>query len=460
MSDSPPQTYSQEELRRIILNPAEDSHIDSKGPMTWDNGVESARLAKDIAAFANSRDGGFVVLGKEEADSGKFKLTGLTEEQAKSFDTTKVANWVNSRFSPRIRVVCYRAEHEGNTFVVMRIFEFDDIPVICTKQFGDPHNPKKPLLQKGSIYVRTSGAESKPLQEEGELCELVGLATKKQAHVLLQHFDAMLRGRAVGEQVTDQQRSEKALDRIRNDLSDRGSLDPATGWTFFFHPASYREERWTDLATLEDLVRRTSVRISDTFPPSRKGTFRTEWGIANDTYGETWALSRSGIFFFCAEFREDSEFDLKAIREHVGRYARQTNEWRRAQFLAELDQFRWIEFQWNMRILIQNFAFMARFAELFDPGETVCYGFAASALRNRHLISLDSRLSLHFEPQYRDTCGSNRFSQKKSVSVEELLANWRDECALVMYRFFELFPDYNIPRETLRGWVDQYTGQG
>ena len=83
-------TLSGEELVRVIQMAGESSGIDAKGPVSWDGAAESAGLAKDIAAFANSSNGGIIVIGKKEED-GRFDLVGLTEEQAATFDTTKVA---------------------------------------------------------------------------------------------------------------------------------------------------------------------------------------------------------------------------------------------------------------------------------------------------------------------------------------------------------------------------------
>jgi len=100
-----------ENLIRWIECSGESDNIDAKGPMKWDGQANSAALAKDIAAFCNSPDGGVIVVGKSETAPGKFESTGLTPEEAGSFETTRVANWINSRFSPPISLVCYRQEH-------------------------------------------------------------------------------------------------------------------------------------------------------------------------------------------------------------------------------------------------------------------------------------------------------------------------------------------------------------
>ena len=110
---------------------------------------ESAKFAKDIAAFANSRDGGVIVVGKEEPSPGQFVLKGLTPQQADSFDSTKVAAWINNRFSPPIRLVCHRQEHDGRAFIVITVAEFDDVPVMCIKSYQDPQNAKTILLRSG-----------------------------------------------------------------------------------------------------------------------------------------------------------------------------------------------------------------------------------------------------------------------------------------------------------------------
>src|SRR5205807_4719918 len=96
--------YSPDELTRYIEAAGESAHIEAKGPMEWDGGEAAAALTKDIIALANSRDGGVIVVGKLESQPGNFVLTGLSEPQATSFETTKVATWVNNHSSPPVNL--------------------------------------------------------------------------------------------------------------------------------------------------------------------------------------------------------------------------------------------------------------------------------------------------------------------------------------------------------------------
>ena len=188
-------TLSSEELVRIVRMEGENGDIDAKAPVSWDGADQSAGLAKDIAAFANSRNGGYVVIGKKENESGGFDPIGVSEEQAATFDTTKVAQWVNSRFSPQIRLTCYPPQEvDGKLFVVIEVLEFDDVPIMCMKSFPGPKKGDH-LLKEKTIYVRNANAASAPLATVDEMRTLVGLATKKRRNEMLAFWDAMLRGR-------------------------------------------------------------------------------------------------------------------------------------------------------------------------------------------------------------------------------------------------------------------------
>ena len=134
MTPEPPKSSS--ELIRFIEAAGENINVDAKAAMEWDGQEHSASLAKDILAFANSRDGGVIVIGKAEKDDGQFELTGVTPEQAATFETTKVATWVNNHCDPSVHLSCNTVAHEAKLFVVITVREFDDVPIMCTKNLN------------------------------------------------------------------------------------------------------------------------------------------------------------------------------------------------------------------------------------------------------------------------------------------------------------------------------------
>ena len=291
--------YTPDELIRFIQATGESPSIDAKGPMQWDGGGTSAGQTKDIISFANSLDGGVIVIGKAEPSPGTFDLRGLTPAEADSFETTKGATWVNNHCEPPAKLVCHRLRHEEKEFIVSTVAEFDDVPHLCTKSFQDPIDPKKHLLREGTIYVRTTNAESAPLASVDQLRTLVGLATKKRGQEMLVMFGSMLKGRPLVFPPSDEEQFEKEVQRIEQEFGTKYEQAIQSGaWQLVVHPSSFNPERWPDAEQLEGIIGRRSVRLRDEFPPHRHGTHMREWGLCNDGYRGLWTLTRSGQFIY------------------------------------------------------------------------------------------------------------------------------------------------------------------
>ena len=138
--------------------------------------------------------------------------------------------------------------------------------------------------------------------------------------------------------------------------------------------------RWSEPQLLEKLIRDHSIRVYDKFPACRRGTAPMGWGIMNDFYGETWALTHTGLFAFYKEFRENQE-----PCENAG-YRGSCPEAH-----AVIPAGQWIAFQWAMRTLIEFFMFMGRLASVYEPGEMVRYELAASSMQGKVLVSISPK---------------------------------------------------------------------
>ncbi|MEN6367837.1 MAG: ATP-binding protein [Thermoguttaceae bacterium] len=433
-------TLLDDELVRIVKMVGENDEIDAKRPVTWDNGVESAGLAKDFAAFANSRNGGIVVIGKEEVEPGTFDAVGVTPEQAATFEKTKIAQWVNNHFSPAIRLDCYPAvKHEGKQFVVIRIFEFDDVPVICIKSFQRPSS-KELLLKENTIYVRNANAESIPVGVK-ELSPLIGLATRKRGDALLADFHAILRGRPLVPIPSDSDQFQKEQDEILDTLSNKEAL---SGWIFSFHPSNYSRKRWKDRKTLQESVAKHAVRVTEQYPAWMEGVNGREWGIANDILDVHWAFAFSGLFVSYHPFEEDR------VPYNSSYSVRPAN----AQ--SVLQPRTWIDFNWSVGTILQTFLFLSRIAEEYSPEDEIIYQFTAAPLVNRQL-ALDA---FSIRPAYGITnpTQARQFRHSKVLNVAELRANWKEQCLDTMVDFFELFPGHYTERESLYSRIEQLFG--
>lgn len=430
------------ELDQYIKATGESRNIDAKGPITWDSGPESASLAKDIAAFANSRDGGVLVIGKTETESGSFILTGLTDDEAKSFETTKVARWVNNRFSPPINIVCHQREYQGKRFVVITIGEFEDVPALCTKSFQDPSNPKKCLLRERTLYVRNSNAESAPLESVDELRTLIGLATSKRANEMLTTFESMLKGRPLVSPPTDEELFNEELERIEQGLGQTYADQLQSGaWRLVVRSADYDAERWPDADQLEAIVGKRSVRLRDEFPASYRGTHMREWGVCNEMYGETWTLARSGQFLCVRPFWENHRKYECRWRDSQGNPSE-----------PSLDPGQWLDFKANIFSITEMFMFVVRFIEEYDSGEQVLIRLQATSLAGRKLVTTDFNINL----RHPEECRAQVFEYKRALPVEELRAEWEMTCAEAMKRFVDLFPGPKVETKTMKSWIEKF----
>lgn len=433
---------SASDIEQYINASGESSHIDAKGPIKWDGEAKSAALAKAIAAFANSRDGGVLVIGKSETAPGQFELTGLTDDQANSFDTTKVAKWINNKFAPPIEVICHQHCYKGNRFVVITVVEFKDVPILCTKSYQNPENTKKHIIRERTIYVRNSNAESAPLGSVEELRELIGLATSKRGNEMLKMFESMLKGKPLVALPNDEEQFDDELNRIEEGIGKTYVEQMTAGaWRLVVRPTRYDVERWTNADHLEDIIRRRSVRLSHSvFPASQTGTHMREWGICNDAYGETWTLAQSGQFLCIRPYWENKE-QYKA-------------PWVSSPPTPELAAGRWLDFKSNFRSIVEMFMFSVRLVEEYEPGEEVQIALQATTLAGRRLVTTDSSIWLQ---EYDDgKCRAEAFEFKRSCPVEEFRVQWKAFCAEAMKCFDDYFPGPRDSLETMAHWIENF----
>jgi hypothetical protein len=433
--------YSREELLKLIEASGEDDNVDAKAPMLWDEREASAALSKDFAAFANSRDGGAIVIGKSERDGG-FDYVGVTAEQAKSFDTTRVANFVNSRFNPPINLTCHSVERDGKQFIVIVVSEFRDIPALCIKNVEQ--KPKGHILRSGALYVRTANAESAQLGMPDQLRELIGMATSKRADEMLTTFHAMLQGRPLVAPPDDRELFEKHFAAVRESV-EAPVLDKMAkgGWSMTFHPSRFDVRRFSDIDELEAIISNRAVRLRQEFPPSRRETTAFNWGIGNSLYGESWGFSRAGLFLLLDPFNENT-YDYQSPWRKLGDL----------QPSATFPAGKWLDFQPQLFKIIEFFTFMSRMVPLYDPAESISFRLVAGPLSGRRLVTTNPAINL--DPDFAEVAREHLFVWDRTIPIQDFQATWRDECAAALKRFFELFPGHRTTVETLRSWVERF----
>jgi len=156
------------EFDSLVEGSEESQSLDFKSACNWD--VKS--LAKDILAFSNVQDGGYIVIG---FDDKTFKRIGVTEAQAKTFDQETMQDQMANYADPFVTFTVYNniVDANGLRFVIIRIFEFPEIPVVCKTDSKD--------TSQGKIYYRSRRRrpESEPVSNSFDMRDILDRATVK-----------------------------------------------------------------------------------------------------------------------------------------------------------------------------------------------------------------------------------------------------------------------------------------
>lgn len=438
MDPTGPLPLSDPELIRILTASGENGQVDSKAPTRWDGAEESAKLAKDILAFANSRDGGAIVIGKQERDDGGFELVGVSDEQAATFETTKIAQWINSRCEPSVELTAHVVTHESRRFVVITVAEFREMPVICTKPFQ--RGPKdQPLLSQGAIYVRTANATSEPLRDPKDVRVLVGLATRKQGDVIVKTIAHAFQGRPLvaPAPATDLYLSE--LQAVRQSLdADIGERAALGTWKVVFHPAAYRRDRWSTTKRLREAVEQVSVRLRSEIPSSRHLRV-TDGRVESVSSVAAFGMTASGLVFAAVPYWEDTS-DVAAPRWS-------TNPTLDSNFV----RYKWLDFLNTVYSVTELLALLSRLAALY-PAEDVSYRVTATALAGRRIVTTTSNVL--WSPT--EPCRSREFVRERTVSSEALRADWREDAAQTLEDLFQHFEGGDLAAPAFMPHIDRF----
>jgi predicted HTH transcriptional regulator len=165
---------SSQDLCELILVGEEKRNLEYKAPMRWDNDLTKAKITKTILAMSNIRDGGWIVIGVNQLPNGTFERVGLTEEESNTFNHDDIAPFINGYADPYVKLHVYQVSCENKRYVIMKVDEFEEFPVICKKEY--------PLadLHQGKMYIRsTRKNENSEVSTLIEMKEIIELAVDK-----------------------------------------------------------------------------------------------------------------------------------------------------------------------------------------------------------------------------------------------------------------------------------------
>lgn len=169
------------EIINYIKYPNEERYLEFKESVSWRGNIR-AKISKSIMAMANLKDGGWIVIGKVEQQDRSFEPVGMTQEDYDSFDSDDIKAFVYARTDPPVTFTVHKTEYDEKKFVLIQVIEFERIPIICKRSYGN-------IIHSGKVYVRSKGKpESTPVPSNAEMREIVDIAIDKGVKEFIQRM--------------------------------------------------------------------------------------------------------------------------------------------------------------------------------------------------------------------------------------------------------------------------------
>lgn len=295
-----------DDLKDILLRGYETKALDYKAPTMWDenNKKTCCELVKDILGMANTL-GGYIVIGVSESPTG-FVWEGITAQQARSFDTSRVNRFLQNYADPPINTTLRKKDDDGKTFVIIGVPRFSDTPHICQKDYPG-------VLTAPTLYVRTDNNETAPIRSSADFRSIVEHAIRNRGDKLLASVRAILTTGEMPLNLNDEEQFQAQLSEsaIRFDMT----LNPYKEKNYSgyreaaFYPTRFEATRFT-LDEVRTAARRASIDFRG-WPflfVSRElhETYTIQDGLeslvafpdfSNNDRVDFWRLQQSGFFY-------------------------------------------------------------------------------------------------------------------------------------------------------------------
>lgn len=405
---------TQEQLEEFLAFRHEIPGIEFKGPGFRKDTPLFGKVVRAAIGMANRRDGGVIIIGVSD-HNGILSPTGLSDEQLVTWRHDDIADGFAAHADPPISFESADFESNGMKFVVLQIYEFPEIPIVCKQEYRDTSNTnisvamRPVILRKGAFYIRRRHkAETAEISSAEDMRALLDIAVEKG----VSRFVTLTQRAGLSLSVSNQSNDQELFDRqIENWMSPLIEKIQLRGfWRIIIRPVEFSQNKIAYDA-LFPLVQRTAVDLhGDHFPnvldrlPLR-GVDHVGQEIEAGQFLESWNIYQSGQF---------------------AHYSGMTDDW--------LDQTGWFQlsegWQPGNRLAIEEvvrqytgiFVFASRLAltDAYAQDEYIHISVHIKRLQGRHLyISTPGRVPLRRSYEAHIT----EFPYEKSFLKEELIAN-------------------------------------
>jgi predicted HTH transcriptional regulator len=126
--------------------------------------------------MANHRDGGLVILGVEDKNN-TLTPVGLTKTDLATWNYDDISSSLAAYADPSVSFDRQILEYNGVSYIILRVHEFEDIPVLCRQDYS---KSAEVVLRKGACYVRSRHKpETSEIPSQEDMRDLLDLAIDK-----------------------------------------------------------------------------------------------------------------------------------------------------------------------------------------------------------------------------------------------------------------------------------------
>ncbi|GBD34284.1 hypothetical protein HRbin34_00615 [bacterium HR34] len=176
---------SSEELKKFLYHGKEETYLEYKGDISWNDRKKKLEIVQTIFALANEKEGGVIIIGVN--DNGE--RIGLSEENYNSFSHDTLNKFLNGKGNQPIHCKLSKEEiKEGEKlkkFVFIQVQESKEFPLVYigetqTIKRGEKAYPENIGLRKGALYIRNKrNIGNKEITDIDEWQELIERTYKK-----------------------------------------------------------------------------------------------------------------------------------------------------------------------------------------------------------------------------------------------------------------------------------------
>lgn len=162
-----------QEFKDILALGHERRGTEFKGPGLRTDKSYFAKIARAVLGLANHRDGGIIVIGVEDR-KGTIMPVGLSVEDLSTWTHDDVSTSIAAYADPSVSFDLQILKHEEGNYVILRVYQFDDIPVLCKQEYS---KGTQIVLRKGACYVRSGHKpETSEIPSQEDMRNLLELA--------------------------------------------------------------------------------------------------------------------------------------------------------------------------------------------------------------------------------------------------------------------------------------------